>query len=61
LPTHDYTCPLCAITFEAVKRITEDNSIAACPKCGGAADKQHGAPALKFIGRGWTPKHYPGK
>jgi putative FmdB family regulatory protein len=60
MPLYDYTCPN-GHTFEAVFRISEDSSTAKCPECGEAAEKQAAAPGIKFKGKGWTPKHYPGK
>lgn len=60
-PTYDYYCHLCLATFEAVKRLNEDTTTTSCPTCGARSAKQASAPALKFNGKGWTPKHYPKK
>jgi putative FmdB family regulatory protein len=54
---YDYICKDCSKTYEKIVRNCDDVQV--CPECQKTMDRQIGSPTLSFVGKDWTPKHYP--
>ncbi|MCL2595656.1 MAG: FmdB family transcriptional regulator [Promicromonosporaceae bacterium] len=52
MPTYAYRCSACGHEFDVVQAFTEE-SLTACPKCGGLLRKQFGHVAVTFKGSGF--------
>jgi putative FmdB family regulatory protein len=52
VPTYEYACTMCDHTFEQVQAFSDD-SLTACPDCGGALRKLYGAVGVVFKGSGF--------
>jgi len=58
MPTYEYKCEKCGITFERFQNITED-PIKKCPECGGPVRRLIGAGAgVIFKGSGFYATDY---
>ncbi len=57
VPRYDYRCPECGEQQELVLTIKEHEARdVECRACKVWCEPVPGAPAIKFIGSGWTPK-----
>jgi putative FmdB family regulatory protein len=52
MPTYEYRCRTCGHTFDVVQAMRDD-SLTACPVCGGELRKVFAAPAISFKGSGF--------
>jgi putative FmdB family regulatory protein len=52
VPTYQYSCTECGHFFEAVQSFSED-SLTACPECGGRLRKVYNAVGVVFKGSGF--------
>jgi len=57
MPLYEYKCLKCRNRFERIERASSQHD-GVCPKCGGAAHRLLGAPALQFKGSGWYVNDY---
>lgn len=57
MPLYEYKCQKCRNRFERIERASSQHD-GVCPKCGGAAHRLLGAPALQFKGSGWYVNDY---
>lgn len=58
MPLYEYLCEGCQHQFEVMQGV-HDRPKKKCPTCGKQKLRRLlGVPALKFVGNGWTPKHY---
>jgi putative FmdB family regulatory protein len=57
MPLYEYKCQKCKNRFERIERVSSQHD-GVCPKCGGAAHRLLGAPALQFKGSGWYVNDY---
>ncbi len=57
MPLYEYECFVCSKRFERIQRVN-DESVKACPECGGAVRRLLNAPALQFKGSGWYVTDY---
>ena len=58
MPTYEYKCPACGHQFEVYQKITAKPR-AACPECGGKAERQmSGGAGLVFKGSGFYLTDY---
>jgi len=57
MPLYEYRCQKCRNRFERIERASSQHD-GVCPKCGGAAHRLLGAPALQFKGSGWYVNDY---
>lgn len=57
MPLYEYECQTCECRFERIERASSQHD-GVCPKCGGAASRLLGAPALQFKGSGWYVNDY---
>ena len=39
MPTYEYRCPKCGTDFELMRRMSELNDPASCPRCGDKAER----------------------
>jgi putative FmdB family regulatory protein len=39
MPLYEYRCTKCGVDFKLMRRMSEANEPALCPKCGGKAEK----------------------
>jgi putative FmdB family regulatory protein len=53
--TYVYRCPQCG---EIELEHPMGSSLETCPGCGADIERVFTAPQVKFVGDGWTPKHY---
>ena len=60
MPLYEYKCVKCGNRFEKIEHMSAP-AIQKCPKCGGKAERQLGAPAIQFKGSGWYVTDYAGK
>jgi putative FmdB family regulatory protein len=60
MPLYEYQCARCGKRFELIQRFS-DPAEAACPDCGGRAQRQLSPPALQFKGSGWYVTDYARK
>ena len=61
MPTYEYKCEKCSITFERFQNITEE-PIKKCPECGGPVKRLIGAGAgVIFKGSGFYATDYRSK
>jgi putative FmdB family regulatory protein len=60
LPLYEYKCVKCGHLFEKIESHSASTK-KKCPKCGGKAERQFGAPAIQFKGSGWYVTDYAGK
>ncbi|MFH1010859.1 MAG: zinc ribbon domain-containing protein [bacterium] len=61
MPTYEYQCLSCGHHFEAFHRV-QDESIRACPKCGGCVERLiSGGSGLIFKGSGFYTTDYQRK
>lgn len=60
MPTYAYACTSCGHRFDAVQSFSED-SLTACPECGGPLRKQYGSVGVTFNGSGFYRTDSRGK
>jgi putative FmdB family regulatory protein len=60
MPLYEYLCDACGHRFEVIQKFS-DARVEACPKCGGAVQKQVSSPAFQFKGSGWYVTDYAKK
>ena len=53
MPIFDYKCPKCEHTEEVVE-LSPESSLPECATCKIEMTRQFPAPALSFVGSGWT-------
>jgi putative FmdB family regulatory protein len=57
MPIYEYHCEKCDNVFEILQKV--DDPLPECPSCGKKKVKKLiNAPALRFVGPGWTPKYF---
>ena len=57
MPTYDYVCKKCRHRFEEVQPFSSE-PVAACPNCGGGAQRQFTVPVVVYKGSGfYTTDH----
>lgn len=57
MPRYDYKCSGCDNRFELRQSFNSD-TVATCPECGEAANRQFHAPPVIFKGSGWYVNDY---
>ena len=60
MPLYEYECACCGERFERIQKFS-DPPEAACPKCGGPAERRLSPPAIQFKGTGWYVTDYARK
>lgn len=57
MPRYDYKCSSCNNRFE-LRQSFNSETVAACPECGSASNRQFHAPPVIFKGSGWYVNDY---
>ena len=60
MPLYEYKCKKCKNRIEVIQKVN-GTPPPACPKCGGATEKQVSSPAIQFKGSGWYITDYAHK
>ncbi|MFQ5925895.1 MAG: FmdB family zinc ribbon protein [Terriglobia bacterium] len=60
MPLYEYECTACGQRFERIQKFS-DPPEAACPQCGGPAERLLSAPAVHFKGSGFYATDYARK
>jgi len=53
MPTYEYKCNNCNITYSETRRITEAQILTECPTCDTKLLQRFSAPAVSFNGKGF--------